>query len=458
MSLRWQFYGYIAALHLGLLAFVIWHRQTLGWLLIPCELLLLLSFLVGARLLRLIEQPVKAARSLVDAIKSGALGARCASVGHREIDSILATYNDMLATLQRAWLGLGEQRGFLERFLAVTPIGVIIFDFEGRISVCNERSCKFLDIQHDVVIGRALTELKSRLARGLVDLDAGATRMLTDATGRRLLCRRGEFQDRGFARSYLLIEELTAELNRTERDTYEKLVRMVSHEVTNTVTATNSLLESCRSYSAHMGTSEDRADYLSALDVIIARNSNLNAFMEGCSEVLRLPAPNRQQMHVAELLSAMSTMFRAELEQRQIQLVVRVPPNLPTVSMDRNQMDRVMINVIRNAIEAVERGGTIELTATGGRDSVELAVIDNGCGLQADADGRLFAPFYTTKSYGQGLGLMLVKEILVTHGFPFSLSSSAGRTHFVIRMSTVSETSLHLPEIGVRVPRDVVSE
>jgi hypothetical protein len=81
--------------------------------------------------------------------------------------------------------------------------------------------------------------------------------------------------DRGFARSYVLVEELTAELNRSERETYEKLIRMISHKVTNAVAATNSLLESCKTYGRQISGAESRADYENALDVLITRNRSL---------------------------------------------------------------------------------------------------------------------------------------------------------------------------------------
>src|SRR5690606_25406883 len=129
---------------------------------------------------------------------------------------------------------LGEQRGFLDRFLAVTPIGIVIFDFEGRVSLANARARELFDASEEgELIGRPLAEAESTLAAALSTLGVDEVRMITDANGRRLRCQRGEFIDRGFGRSYLLVEELTVELNRSERETYEKLIRMIAHEVTN---------------------------------------------------------------------------------------------------------------------------------------------------------------------------------------------------------------------------------
>jgi signal transduction histidine kinase len=258
--------------------------------------------------------------------------------------------------------------------------------------------------------------------------------MVADAAGRRLRCRLAQFSDRGFPRSYVLIEELTAELNRSERETYEKLIRMMSHEVTNTVAATNSLLESCRAYAKEIAGAESRADYENALSVLITRNRNLNEFTKGFSDLVKLPEPQRESVDVRDMLHAMRTMFRAELERRNIGLELSVADDLPPVSMDRNQMDQVLLNVIKNAVEAIDRDGRIEIVSTRRAGFVDIAVTDTGVGLSDEVRRQLFTPFYTSKKQGQGLGLTLVKEILTQHGFGFSLESSAGETRFRIEM------------------------
>jgi two-component system nitrogen regulation sensor histidine kinase NtrY len=343
------------------------------------------------------------------------------------VDDVLSTYNRMLSNLQQERFRLGEQQGFAEKFLEDTPIGVLIFDFDTRITLANPRARDLLG-----GIAGTLEALDSPIARVLAALAVGETRMVTDATGRRLRCRRSQFSDRGFPRSYVLIEELTAELNRTERETYEKLIRMMSHEVTNTVAATNSLLESCRNYARELQNPESRSDYENALAVLITRNRSLNEFIRGFSDLVKLPEPQRESADVGEMLKAMQTMFKAELERRNIALEMHVATGLPQVSLDRNQVDQVLLNVIKNAIEAIDRNGRIEIVATRGGESVELSIFDTGLGLADDVRERLFTPFYTTKSHGQGLGLTLVREILTQHGFTFSLEPVAGRTRFRI--------------------------
>ena len=374
------------------------------------------------------------ARSLPEIIASGDYGVRYPSVRHKEIDAVIAAYNDMLGKLQRERLRLGEQRGFLEQFLAVTPTGIVIFDFDDNISLVNPRAAELIGSSRTELVGGPLSEARTALAQSLAELAAGEVRLITDVVGRRLRCRRSRFVDRGFDRSFILIEELTTELNRSERDTYEKLIRMMSHEVTNTVAATNSLLESFRNYASEFSSEEHRRDFLNALEVLIDRNAKLNEFTQGFSDLVKLPEPQLERTNLQNLVDPMQTMFRAELARREIDFSVALEESLPAVLMDRSQIDQALINVIKNAVEAIETHGVIEIVARRAGDTIELCVLDSGAGIDAQVQPWLFTPFQTTKKHGQGLGLTLVREILSKHGFGYSLESAGGRTCFRIVM------------------------
>jgi two-component system nitrogen regulation sensor histidine kinase NtrY len=439
VTLKTRLYLYLIVVHALIGGVLIWQREALGWWLFGFEIVLVASLVFGLNAIRVALKPHEIAQSLADVIESGEYGVRYPPVHVREVDRVIGAYNRMLENLQHEWLRLGEQRGFLEQFLSVTPIGILIFDFDGRISHVNPRARALLGITDrepsaGPPTGGMLADLDSALAKTLASLGVDETRMVTDSTGRRLRCQRGQFTDRGFDRAYLLIEELTSELNRSERETYEKLIRMMAHEVTNTVAATNSLLESCRNYSVELDSDEHRHDFENALDVLITRNRNLNEFTKGFSDLVKLPEPQRHDVDVGALLDAMRTMFSAELAGRGIELTVLADDGLPLVSMDRNQMDQVVINVIRNAAEAIDRNGQIEIRAQNGAGRVEISVTDSGTGLDDAIRDRLFTPFFTTKRQGQGLGLTLVKEILTQHEFGFSLEPAAGGTRFRIEM------------------------
>jgi two-component system nitrogen regulation sensor histidine kinase NtrY len=207
----------------------------------------------------------------------------------------------------------------------------------------------------------------------------------------------------------------------------------MSHEVNNSVGASNSLLHSCLNYAPQIP-EEHRADFESAISIAIGRTDHLNAFMRSFADVIRLPAPNPKPTDVGELLADFEQLTRSQREERGITWRTVVEEPLPPVSLDRAQMEQVLVNVVKNAIEAIDRNGLITVRL-GRRESRPAVIIeDSGPGLSAEARQNLFTPFFSTKEHGQGIGLTLVAEILSGHRFLYSLDSTpAGPTSFTIQ-------------------------
>ncbi len=433
MTLKTRLRIYLALLHaLGFAALVYYHEH-LGWWFLVLEVALAISLIAGLKMVNTALEPLDFVRSFSDVVESGEYNARYSRIGQADMDRLINTFNLMLSRLQAEQLRLGEQRGFLERFLRVTPIGVIILDFQGSVRVANPASQAFLSHGADELLDRRLAEIDDSLARRLDALEVDSSVLVTDAQGRRLRCSRSEFFDRGFARSYFTIEELTEELRRSERSAYEKLIRMMSHEVNNTVAATNSILQSAQGYGESLA-SEDRIDFSESLDVVMTRNTHLNEFTRQFANLVRLPEPELRPEETGELVDAVRAIFQPELERRQVRLDLDVDQNLPSISLDRNQMEQVLMNVVKNALESIERDGTITIATWQERGEVVLTVTDDGAGLTPESRENLFTPFYTSKEQGQGLGLTLVKEILTQHRFGFSLRTEGRLTEFRIRM------------------------
>jgi signal transduction histidine kinase len=255
---------------------------------------------------------------------------------------------------------------------------------------------------------------------------------------RRVKASRGEFFDQGFQRAFFVLEELTEELRATEKAAYERLIRLVAHEVNNSVGAVGSLLESCRSYAGQLR-GDDRGDYETALAVAADRLRNLSRFVAGFAEVVRLPPPDRRPCDVRRLVEDLLVLLRPSLDEARVRCSLVGPAALPPVVADKNQLEQVLVNVLKNAAEAAGAGGTIEVRlergerrgngaggAASGADVTVLSVRDSGPGIAPEVAARLFTPFYTTKPGGRGLGLTLVQEVLSQHGFAFRLENRAG--------------------------------
>lgn len=249
---------------------------------------------------------------------------------------------------------------------------------------------------------------------------------------RRVRCQKSQFIDRGFPRSFVLIEELTEELRHSEKRGYEQVIRMMAHEVNNSTGAASSLIRSCLNYGDQMREA-DREDFTAALQVSAQRSERLSSFMRNFSEVVKLPAPRLQPADVAELLRGIERLLQVESQQRRIVWEWEVEDEFPPLRMDREQLEQVFVNILKNALEAIGKEGRIwvKVGRVGGRPQVVIA--DSGCDIAPEIGEQLFTPFFSTKAQGQGIGLTLVQEILSWHEFEFSLESRVGGpTEFAI--------------------------
>ena len=221
----------------------------------------------------------------------------------------------------------------------------------------------------------------------------------------------------------------------TEKAAYEKLIRLMSHEVNNTVGAANSLLHSCLHYSAQINL-HDRHDFETAIKVVIARTNQLGAFMKSFAEVVKLPAPKLQRCDLQRLLADIVHLLKAEAARREIEISWDVQGPLGEIAVDRVQMEQVFLNILKNALEAIDEQGRITIHTGRQNGRAFVTIEDTGCGLSPEVRAHLFTPFFSTKEHGQGIGLTMVQEILDSHQFDFSLDSEPEQpTRFTIWFS-----------------------
>lgn len=209
----------------------------------------------------------------------------------------------------------------------------------------------------------------------------------------------------------------------SEKQAYEKLIRVLSHEVNNSIGAANSLLQSCLTYKEQLHPG-DQEDFEMALDVVTSRTAHLNDFMRSYVNVIRLADPKRQLSNVRQMLESITLLFKADFARRNIRLDWHIEEDiLPSVYMDRDQMEQVLTNILKNAMEAIGQNGTIMIRLLMQGKRLMLSIEDTGEGIAVEVMANLFTPFFSTKENGQGIGLTLIQEILTRHGFTFSLES-----------------------------------
>ena len=435
MTLRHRFFVYLVTVHVvfaGVAVWFLWQHRV--WL-ICVEAFFALSIFAGYRLIRALFEPIRLLRSGSQFMSEGDFTTRFRPTGSPELDELADVYNRMVDHLREERTRNQEQQSFLRRVLDASPSGIVTMDFEARIAQANPSAARLLGRAEDDLNGRRIDEIGSDFANALKDLELGESRVVTLTGRRRVKCHKSEFFDRGFPRTFIMMEELSEELRRSEKSAYEKLIRMMSHEVNNTTGSVSSLLESCLRYEQQLAAS-DRADYRQALEVAIRRSTHMNQFMKRFADVVRLPAPRKQTSDLRELITGTLRLLETEADTKNIRLTAKLDELPERVRLDPPQMEQALLNILRNAIDAIGNDGEVRILGETRHGRSALIVEDSGPGFSPEIRQNLFMPFYTTKENGQGIGLTLVAEILDAHGFEFSLDSTPhARTRFMITLS-----------------------
>jgi len=426
VNLRRRFIVYIVAVHAMLAALAWWLlQQNILWL-IAIEVVFIVSLAVGIAIVTRLSSTLVTVRQSAQMLREGEFTTRFLEVGHPDVDTMIRVYNRMIDNLREERVRLQEQQYFLGQLLTASPGGVIVLDHDGRVSAVNPAAARLLQAPAAAVEGRTLADLRAPLAEALDRTAPGDTCAVTLSNGGRVRGRCATFVERGHPRRFYLVEELTEELRQTEKSAYEKLIRQMSHEVNNTVGATRSLLQSSLTYGEGMPAPR-QAEMQEALGIAGDRLERLNTFMRGFADVVRMPQPVKRPTDVVRLLDACVRLVRAQTDASRIAWRWEPEGGLGIVDMDEAQMEQALINILKNAVEALPAdGGSVTVRAGASAGGGYVEVEDSGPGIADEARPHLFTPFFTTKQNGQGIGLTMVQEILRRHGFTYSLDGPPG--------------------------------
>ncbi|PHN04903.1 sensor histidine kinase [Flavilitoribacter nigricans] len=429
MTLRSKYILFITLIHLVALvmSFLIFEEQKLWFIL--SEGILLISLYFAIRLYRELVQPIGLLSRGMDALQDRDFNVKFQPTGQIETDKLISVYNQMVDRLREERTAQVQQHFFLDKLISTSPVGTIILDFEEHIATLNPRAEQFLGLTQKQAKGKKLDDLNPELAGALAQLAPDSSETFSIDGIATFKCHKAHFIDRGFPHYFITIEDLTTEKLRIEKQAYGKVIRMMAHEVNNSIGPINSILESLLHYDTDLPEGE-RSTYREVIEVARDRNQRLNVFMRNFADVIRLPPARLERQDIRPLLQQVTTLMQYQTEERRIEWRQELPDKPVILAIDKEQLEQVLINIIKNAIEAIEREGTIIIRL----DRHSLQVIDNGIGLPPRDDGQLFSPFFSTKSQGQGVGLTLSKEILINHHFTFSLRTAAdGQTVFSIQ-------------------------
>ncbi|CAN5715676.1 ATP-binding protein [soil metagenome] len=431
MKLRTKYIFFVVILHLValVLSYFIFKEHKL--LFIFSEVFILVSIVIAIQLYKQLLQPLQVLLQGADAIRDRDFNVKFLSTGKYEMDQLIKVYNQMIDELRTERTRQEQQHFFLEKLIYTSPTGILILDYDDRVHEVNPRALKLLGLSEKDMSGKAVEELSHPILQQIKLLGSGASKTITYQGINTYKIQKSHFIDRGFARHFVMIEELTTEILAAEKKAYGKVIRMMAHEVNNTIGPVNSILQSALS-KQEMWKETASNTLKNALQVAYERNNNLNLFMRNFADVVRLPEPERMHIDLHKLLQSITQLMEMMAGEKQIQFIYQLAENSLTIYADEQQMEQALINIIKNAIEAIKESGVIIFTTN--IAARQLKITDTGQGISPNACDQLFSPFYSTKKDGQGIGLTLVKEILLNHGFEFSLQTvEPAKTEFEIR-------------------------
>ena len=373
-----------------------------------------------------VVRPLQTLSNLLGALREGDFSIRARRAQPDDaLGLALLEVNTLGSTLRQQRLGAVEASTLLRKVMAEIEVAVFAFDGTNRLRLTNRAGERLLNRPADRLLGRTAVEL------GLGDLLAGETPRTVDwrypgGSGRWEL-RRTTFRQEGLKHHLVVLSDLSRALREEERQAWQRLVRVLGHEINNSLAPIMSLTESLQGILERDPQPADAEDDLrQGLGIISGRAKALNRFMASYARLARLPAPELEPMGVREWVHRV-----AELETR-LPVKVRSGPDI-TIHADGDQLDQLLINLVTNAVDASqETGGKVEIAWARSNGMLEVRVVDEGPGIADSAN--LFVPFYTTKPGGSGIGLALSRQIAEAHGGALSLENRRERRGCTARL------------------------
>ena len=391
--------------------------QENGWRFYLIEGITTVSLIYLVYFYKKVIKPLNSIAGGMDLLRAQDFSSRLAPVGQQEADRIVQVFNRMMDQLKEERLRLREQNHFLDLLISVSPMGVIILTLDERISMANKAALDFLDEGTEADIqDKTIDELSSTLAEELSRMPKDTTATIRLSDSRIYRCSRLSFIDRGFAHPFFLIESLTSEVMKAEKKAYEKVIRMIAHEVNNSVAGITSTLDTVDDALQSM---EDTEDLREVMKVCIERSYSMSRFITNFADVVKIPEPQLEEVQLNDRVIACKLFMENVCHHRNIALRMELCEENPMVCMDTSLFEQVIINIIKNAAESIGTNGEIIIRTSDSPAMLEIG--DTGTGISKEVEAKLFTPFFSTKPNGQGIGLIFIREVLMKHNCTFSL-------------------------------------
>ena len=342
----------------------------------------------------------------------------------RQFNQILHEINELI---QDARIEKENQFLYLQYIIEHVGIGLLTFDKTGKINLINKAA---LDLFHmkELKHIKNLNLVREGMDKYLKELKPGQQQLMKiNISGSivQLSVKASEFKILDRWIKLVSFQDIKGELDQKELESWQKLIRVLAHEIMNSITPINTLTEAMirqnrqqeEAVKQWQGGGEYFDNMVDGLHLIRERGSGLIDFVRKYRELSKLPTPNLTEINVSALLAGISRLFEKDMEEKGITFSTRVSPDNLMLNADRKLIEQVLINLVKNAMEALLEtpDGQIKILAEKENEAVRIRVTDNGPGIPDSIIDQVFIPFYTTKEGGSGIGLSLSRQIMRLH-------------------------------------------
>ncbi len=394
------------------LAWALETQSIMRWLLLASASLVTVAIAIGIR--QRLVYPLRSLANLLEALREGDYSMRGRHADPNDaFGEVIVEVNKLGSTLRAQRLHALEADVLLNKIVSEIDLAVFAFDADGNLSLVNQAGRRLLGLGVNDWQGRNMEEFgfDTLLAQRSGKI---MTQVFPGASGRWEV-RHRKFRESGVAHELLVISELSHALREEERRAWQRLIRVIGHELNNSLAPVQSIAGTLRDLINKDPRPRDwQEDTTRGLEVIRDRAESLGRFMSTFARLARLPAPKPRAVNFAELVK------RAVSLNGSNQVTVYGGP-ATQIQVDPDQIEQVLINLLKNAVEAAGELGEVQVTWSRQGDWLRAEIVDNGPGL-AQTD-NLWVPFFTTKPGGTGIGLVLSREIVENHGGSIALEN-----------------------------------
>ncbi len=342
-------------------------------------------------------------------------------------------FNEVLEAFRKTRAEREENFQYLQTIVQHVGIGLICYTPEGRIELMNTAAQRLLhkphmrDVRELETVSKAFSETLLKLRSG----DKALVKVQDEDELLQIIVYATELRMRGESFILASVQNIQTELEEQEMEAWQKLIRVLTHEIMNSITPISSLASTVRgllpdSERASSLASETLPDVHTALETIQSRSEGLLHFVEAYRQLTHISRPDFQIFQISELFARVVFLMQGECDKNNIALHTAIDPRTLELTADPDLIEQVLINLMRNAVEALTGRSNARMALSAkldGRGRVVIRVQDNGPGILEDVQERIFIPFFTTKRDGSGIGLALSRQIMRVHRGTISVQS-----------------------------------